>query len=247
MRHVPVPILAQLVALLRLEQISSDHHGARVHNALVRALGKYIWLRFVVMAAFGFIVDSLVFMPALSIYEAYLAFLGKQFLFTLSEALQSRRMYEKLLGAYDFISSQTHGNWSVSEELRASVDQRKVQVQEQFMKSYRLSILFNVVLCFIGAWPCLAAGIYETFFPALLVMSNVANMVGLFKQLRAARRVEGLRRTKLSRLKTGAGTGRLSIMNSKVGFSSSSQVRPSIVQARSSDAQAASDWNSCAH
>jgi hypothetical protein len=241
-RHVRVPILAQLVALLRLEEISSDHHGARVHNALVRALGeKYVWLRFVVMAAIGFIVDSLVFMPALSIYEAYLVFLGKQFLFTLSEALQSRRMYEKLLRAYDSVTRQEHGNWSPSEELRASVDQRKVQVREQFLKSYRLSILFNVVLCFIGAWPCLAAGIYETFFPALLVMSNLANMVGLFKQLRAARRVEGLRRTTLSRLKTRAGTRKLSIMSTKVGSSSSNQVQPSNVHARSSDAQAASD------
>jgi hypothetical protein len=213
----------------------------------VRALGeKWVWLKFVAMAAIGFTVDSLVFVPALSLYEAYLAFLGKQFWFSLAEAVQTRRMYEALLSAYDSVTSESleKGNWRCSDELRASVEQRKVQVQEQFMTSYRLSILFNVVLCFIGAWPCMAAGIYETFFPALLAIINLVNMVGLSKQLRAARRVEELHRRTLDRLKIEASAWKLSCESTKTP---SNKVRPSDPQASSSDAQAASDSTSRAH
>ena len=259
MRHVRLPILVQLVALIKVDEIRSNHNGARLHNALVRELGEWVWLRFVVEAAFGLTVDSLVLMPALSIYEAYLAFLGKQFFFTLAEALQSRNMYEKLLRAYDTVTNQDltnqdQGRWTPSAELQATVDQRKVQVQEMFMKSYRTQILSNVVLCLVGAWPCMAAGIYETFFPALLAVINLVNVLGQMKQLRAARKVEELRRREaaLSRLKkqnsasfTVKGTkvapssrGGSALISNTTNEAFSSQVGPSSTQASSNEAAA---------
>jgi hypothetical protein len=177
-----------------VDEIGSDHHGARIHNALVLALGeRWFWLTFLAMWFFGFALDSLAFAPALSLYQAQLAHLGKTMIFTITEALQSRSTYAKLLAVYSSVISSAHGNWNPKAELRASVEQRKVQVQELFMKSYTFSIAFNTVLCLIGAWPCMAAGIYETLFPALLTISNLVNMVVLSKQVVAARRVHVLR------------------------------------------------------
>jgi hypothetical protein len=218
-----------VVALLRLDEIGSDHHGARVHNAIVLALGeRWVWLTFLAMGFFGIAVDSLVFVPALSIYQAYLGHLSKTMIFTIAEALQSRRTYGKLLAAYSSVTSAEHGNWTPTPELRASVDQRKVQVQELFMKSYTFHIAFNTVLCLIGAWPCMAAGIYETLFPALLTIGNLVNMVVLSKQLVAARRVHVLRKRSISRLRLKTQLKSKNPLSSQsTKWSSSAQILPS--------------------
>jgi hypothetical protein len=190
-----------VVALLVVDEIGSDHRGARIHNALVLALGeRWVWLTFLAMGFFGFSIDSLAFAPALSLYQALLGHLGKTMMFTIAEALQSRRTYAKLLAVYSSVASAEHGNWNPNAKLRASVEQRKVQVQELFMKSYTFQIAFNAVLCLIGAWPCMAAGIYETLYPALLTIGNLVNMVVLSKQVVAAQRVCVLRQRMVSRL-----------------------------------------------
>jgi hypothetical protein len=205
-----------LDALLRLDEIGSDHHGARIHNALVLALGeRWFWLTFLAMGFFGFSIDSLAFAPALSLYQALLGHLGKTMMFTIAEAFQSRRTYAKLLAVYSSVTSAEHGNWNPTPELRASVDQRKVQVQELFMKSYTFSIALNTVLCLVGAWPCMAAGIYETLFPVLLTIGNLVNMVALSKQLVAARRVHVLKMRSMSRLHEKAARSRAARASSK--------------------------------
>jgi hypothetical protein len=200
---------------MRVDSVGTDHLAARkAHNAAVRIFGaRRVYLRFVLLGAVGLIIDFLFFVPELTIYQGIVCFSLKSLLMIISEALQFRRTYEALLRAYSALiatnMSET-GSWAPSSALLATVEQRKVQVQVQFIASYRTGIVimgvqskytragcllpgvdlpFALPSGFLTCWPFFAGGILETFFPFMLCVNNLLNVVLLSSQLRAAHRL----------------------------------------------------------